>query len=308
MRLVLFLTFFSLFSSDWMEEAIEGLKHAVRSASPQHHTHELTMGFVPDPLIVSGSTLGTRNANTLGEGCSGFISEAPNETILLKSSSLFLRFFAVSSTNLSLVVRKPDGTYLCNADRFGEHPAVQGHLEPGIYEVFLATPTRAVIADYRLRITEMRSVRPYVSSDEHARSLIAELDLGLTDTQGTQGDKVLERGFLPDPAKLEGRTSGRVDISTLDVDCQGFVSKNPEHVIAIKDAMQHMEIRLESDALLHLMSIDEEGNINCSSMRGPIPTLRFSNLKPGTWRLWISTRRPGDVNEYQVSITEHPSD
>ena len=64
-------------------------------------------------------------------------------------------------SDLTLVVRRPDGSYACNDDGEGLNPIVVMQAAPaGTYQIFVGTFDDRQMSDYKLGISELNSVTP----------------------------------------------------------------------------------------------------------------------------------------------------
>jgi len=119
----------------------------------------LAPGFVPDPNTSSGRAGGPVDASTLDVSCRGFIAAAPNHVLTAAGSFAKLRVIASAGVDTTLVIRRPDGTLVCNDDSEGWNPIVEASFAPGAYQIFVGTYSAATAgAPYNLGITELSSV------------------------------------------------------------------------------------------------------------------------------------------------------
>lgn len=127
----------------------------------------LTPGFMPDPQVVRGQTMGQADASTFGAGCVGAVPTTPNHVIQVTAPFNTLRVIvsALPSTSgppadLTLAVRGPDGSFRCNDDAEGFNPIVQGPFAPGAYSIFVGTYSeqRAVPSPYAIGFSELPQV------------------------------------------------------------------------------------------------------------------------------------------------------
>jgi hypothetical protein len=103
----------------------------------------LVAGFVPDPHvvdIVAGGPIDAAAAN-LGEGCLGFIAEAPDFRLEYTAApNVPLHIFVTAEMDTTLAVNLPDGTWLCNDDTNGLNPLVSlAAGMTGIYDIYIGT-------------------------------------------------------------------------------------------------------------------------------------------------------------------------
>jgi hypothetical protein len=119
-------------------------------------------GFAPQPTIASGAAGGITDANTLNSECQGNIplvaqhslnvtAQVPNLTVMVNCPG----------GDTTLVVRRPDGTYLCNDDTEGRNPVVAGAFSPGTYEVFVGSYSHdSTGMNYTIGFTEAAGAMP----------------------------------------------------------------------------------------------------------------------------------------------------
>jgi hypothetical protein len=132
-------------------------------------TVPMVSGFVPDPWIETVLAGGPINAAAaeLGEGCLGNIAAVPDVNIeWLEPSTSPIRIFVVSDDDTTLVIRDPEGNFLCNDDSgFPEarplDPVIQID-EPivGTYNIWVGTYLEEELADGYLMITEFADTFP----------------------------------------------------------------------------------------------------------------------------------------------------
>lgn len=99
----------------------------------------LAAGFTA-PNMVEGRAGGATDASGLGDDCIGMISSDPDHVVTLAAAMPNLRIYAKSGEDITLVVQKPDGTYLCNDDFEGRDPLVTMESFPaGTYKVWVGS-------------------------------------------------------------------------------------------------------------------------------------------------------------------------
>jgi hypothetical protein len=120
-------------------------------------TVPLHAGFSPDPRVVSGEAVGEVDARSLHRRCRGWISEVPD--YLVESDTAFFRLYVLarSREDVSLVVRKPNGSVLCNDNRYGARdPMVRGNFPIGSMQVWVGVKEKGGTARYRLGFSEVK--------------------------------------------------------------------------------------------------------------------------------------------------------
>ena len=120
-------------------------------------TITLATGFTPDPHVAQGTSGGAINASTWNPTCSGWVSQTPDHIFVSSTAFANLRFIINSTQDTTLVLQKPDGTYLCADDTEGLNPIVQGAFPAGTYKVWIGSYEQGASAAYRLGVTELTS-------------------------------------------------------------------------------------------------------------------------------------------------------
>lgn len=117
-------------------------------------------GFTPDPLVYAGTAGGAVDASEWSAGCAGFVSAEPTHVLHATSRFPLLRLVVTSNVDTTLVVRRPDGTYVCNDDSEGLNPALdlQG-VEEGAYKIWIGTYTQGQRGPYALGVSQRAQTR-----------------------------------------------------------------------------------------------------------------------------------------------------
>lgn len=111
------------------------------SLDPSYGSATLDTGFLPDPHVVTLSAGGSQDASGLGQSCRGYIASAPDYNIHYTAGDVYDLFIsASSSTDLTLVVNAPDGSWHCSDDYSGLNPAIE-FVDPdsGLYNIWVGT-------------------------------------------------------------------------------------------------------------------------------------------------------------------------
>lgn len=98
-------------------------------------------GSTPDPMITTGIAGGPMPAQTLGPTCfAGSYPAQPQLTVRVTAAMPSLAFVVASDSDLTLAVRKPDGSFDCNDDGgVGLNPRVDVVAVPGDYTVYVGS-------------------------------------------------------------------------------------------------------------------------------------------------------------------------
>ena len=117
----------------------------------------LHAGFSPDPRVVSGTAQGEVLAKSIHRKCRGWVSQTPD--YLLDADTAFFELYVLgrSRSDVLLVVRKPDGSVLCNDNRPGtKDPMIRSEFPIGTTQVWVGVKSEGGTADYRLGFSEVK--------------------------------------------------------------------------------------------------------------------------------------------------------
>ncbi len=86
----------------------------------------------------------------------GHISEAPDFRVSYTAGSLPLAFRTVSTSDTTLIINGPDGSWSCDDDSFGDGDAQVVFRQPrsGVYDVWIGVYGASATAQAVLGITE----------------------------------------------------------------------------------------------------------------------------------------------------------
>jgi hypothetical protein len=119
----------------------------------------LRSGFTPDPVRKSGVSGGELNSERLGNGCRGWIAGRPDHVLRLQGNFNFFRIFVNSDSDTTLVVRMPNGRFVCNDDTNGLNPAIsRNRWRRGLYRVWVGSYQEGDNSRYNIGFTELQSV------------------------------------------------------------------------------------------------------------------------------------------------------
>ena len=109
------------------------------ATASDYRNFSIGAGFTPDPQTGTGTTGGARDASqAFGSQCSGSVDTTPDHVITV-TSAVNLKLYTTSTTDSTLVMRGPSGTF-CDNDSHGDLDAeISGMFAPGQYQIFVGT-------------------------------------------------------------------------------------------------------------------------------------------------------------------------
>ena len=239
----------------------------------------LGAGFTPDPQSATGRTGGNVQASRYGGHCSGMIASRPDHVINV-TSALDLQLSVDSTTDSTLVVRGPAGTF-CDDDSGGQLDAqLTARLTPGRYEVYVGHLGTA--GDYTLTVSES-----FGGTDGDNGGLYRNFRLGA--------------GFIPDPQTATGTTGGPRSAGTYGAQCTGMIGNDPDHRLEVTSKVSlRMYVDSSTDASLVVVG---EGRVWCDDdSHGSLDPELSAVLMPGQYDIYVG--HIGDSGSYTLTLTE----
>jgi hypothetical protein len=270
-------------------------------------TISLAPGFVPDPHLAQGVSGGNTDASTLNPQCRGYVSSRPDHIFVASGQFNLIRFIINAGTNdTTLVIRKPDGSYLCDDDGAGAgtNPAVQAMLAPGTYQIYVGSYMQGQNYPYNLAVTELPSYTvaqiPAPTGAPAGAAPTAAVPTG-----GAPSMATVAPGFMPDPQVLAGTAGGAMQDSQMNPACRGFVAPTPNHIInatgnfgslrLVGSAQQDTTLVVRTPSGAFLCDDDSGGSAN------PLVQGAFA---PGSYQVWVGSYSAGQAIPYRLAITE----
>lgn len=127
-------------------------------ATPTFGELTLSTGFQPDPTYVNLTAGGSIYAGA-NSSCRGYIANAPDVRLYYTAGSLPLIISVDSTTDTTLVVNAPNGSWYCDDDSGeGSNPSLTFSSPlSGRYEIWIGTYSSGGYAAARLAISELYS-------------------------------------------------------------------------------------------------------------------------------------------------------
>lgn len=122
--------------------------------APRYGTVVLNARFTPDPhsvSLVAGGSVRTSRA-----GCRAYVADAPDIVLDYRATVYALNIYVQSSVDTTLLVNRPDGTWMCDDDGGnGNNPLISFPAPmPGEYAIYVGT-FRSSTASATLYISEL---------------------------------------------------------------------------------------------------------------------------------------------------------
>jgi len=275
-----------------------GTPAAAPAGASNFGTVTLSTGFTPDPHTATGTSGGAVNAQNLNQACRGWIAQNPDHLFVAQTAFSNLRILVNGgSGDTTLVVQKPDGSYVCNDDAEGRNPIVTGSFTPGTYKVWVGSYEQNQNTQYTIGFTELGSVT------------VASLGGGggaapAGNGESNFGTVTLASGFMPDPHKVTGTSGGNVQASTLNPSCTGWVTTTPDHLFVASDAFSNLRILVNSANDTTLVVRKPDGTYVCNDDAEGHNPIVTGSFPAGTYQVHIGSYNQNDNSPYTLGFTE----
>ncbi len=129
----------------------------VRAEEGRFRGRRIRRGFLPDPIEDRATSGGALDVRLLGADCRGFVDATPNHVLTLRNDFDYLRVqLGGGLGETSLVLRTPDGRYLCSAPDEAQAFVDQDAWAAGVYLIWVGSRRPETTPDYAICYTEAR--------------------------------------------------------------------------------------------------------------------------------------------------------
>ncbi len=279
----------------------------------------LNTGFMPDPQRFQGTAGGPVSAQTVQADCRGFIPAQPSYILQSPTGFRFLRVFAESGTDLTLMVRGVNQTW-CADDTYGTHPGLDLRgLAPGRYDVYVGTYSQGQMAPFQLSVSELASARPGggmgmnpgpIAPQPQPQPQPQMPNLGSLDpTQRATGRPLNIPPLAVRPIAAMGRTNGMFDAQGVrgEGTCRGWVQAAPSHTMLVRTPQPFLLVAVTSAADSTLIIRRPDGTITCNDDRFNLNPGVQGAFPAGVYQIWVGSYRQGEVRPYRITVSSDPS-
>ncbi len=253
-------------------------------------------GFDPDPHLARGTSGGSVAASSLSNECRGYVSSQPDHILVTTGDFAELRILVNAvGGDTTLVIRRPDGSYLCDDDSEGINPVVAAPFPAGEYAVFVGSYTARVNARYNLGISQQATVT--------TGQLGQPSSGGEGEMASHYGTVSLAPGFMPDPHVVAGRSGGLMPAHSLQEGCEGWIDETPDHLLVASGSFDLLRLMVRASTDTTLVVRRPDGTFECADDeegRNPVVSGRFS---AGTYRVWVGSYQQHRDSEYQLGFS-----
>ncbi len=257
----------------------------------------LNAGFEPDPYTVAMVAGGGIDAGAagLGDGCYGYIAEAPDFRLYYTPGSYPLFISALASEDTTLVINAPDGQWYCDDDSNGfPNPMVTfDNPMAGQYDIWVGTYGGGT-ADATLHISELGGGGD-VSGLSGVSGMGSAPDYTLTPTFG---EVTLATRFTPQPYTVDvvGGSGIEAGDAGLGGGCYGTIAQAPDYRLQYTPGTAALIFRVlsQDDTTLVINAPDGQWYCDDDGAGYPNPEVRFDSPMEGQYDIWIGAYSGGN--------------
>lgn len=296
------------------------------TAAFAQQTVTLSAGFMPDPHVLSGVSGGPVPAVRVQPNCRGYIPPQPSFIMNTPTGFNFLRIFAESSGDTTLMVRSTNGTW-CADDTYGANPGVDlSALGPGRYDIYVGSYSSRSSHPFQLSISELRSSVP----GNYNGGNVIQPQQQVIQPQQPDFRPQVQPGFmgrlnynmnplfgravvtptLRRPVRQRGRTGGAVPASSVRGEgvCRGYMMGPPNHVLILPQDVPYLHLFAFSAADTTLVVRRSDGTVLCNDDTYNFNPSVENSFPAGQVQVWVGAYRMNEARPYQLTVTTDPND
>jgi len=142
-------------------------------------------------------------------------------------------------------------------------------------------------------------------------SIVIIASLNIRPTFAQDSNKIaINSDSLGQPMVIRGISGG--SIKALEIThtensptgyCDGFASRQPNHVLTIDTFFDYLRLEVESSADTTIL-VKGAGGIWCNDDAGSANPMIEGQWQPGIYRVWVGSYQANSSNNYQIKITD----
>jgi hypothetical protein len=267
--------------------------------APSAGALDLRAGFSGDPRTVPVRAGGEVDASLADGMCWGYVDQAPDLWVDYDANDEFNLYISMQAdADTTLMVRAPDGSWLCDDDTAGDlNPGLRiMDPQPGRYAVWGGRFSRGPEVDATIFVSELG----YLGGVD----TVPVLDYSLPSNYGSAQ---LSAGFIPDPHNVPLQAGGDVEVyEAVGQNCRGYATSAPDYDITYEAGSFDLYISASSDGDATLIVNAPDGSWWCDDdSAGDLnPGLRFDEPQSGRYDIWVGTYSEGPPQDAVLHISE----
>lgn len=240
---------------------------------------------------VTGTAGGSDAASAFGEGCVGWLPEAPSMLLTVTAPMRALvQVTRALNSDLTLVISGDDDVFCDDDSGAGFQPRLEPTLMPGEYRVYVGTYDAQGAGAYTLQIGEAAPPAAPPACDGPDAVVLS-----------------------PNAARVErrGHTSGDRMCSSMFVsaECQGFYGGSVGHCLRVTETTRVVVDVTEAsfDSTVAIRRIGAPGvTINDDRSGNDLRSRLAMTLEPGDYEVHVGALEPGQGGDYAIDVYPGP--
>ena len=289
-------------------------------------TLDMQAGFALDPFLVSLNGGGELDASTLDPACVGYINDRPVMTADWEGAVDFLRIFFYSDSDSTLVIQRPDGSYLCADDadenvldaevvadqpQRGKYNIWVGSYEPnqlipGLL-VITARPDLGLSAFDPRALVKREPIEVDVAEPEPAAVAAKE---AVTPTQEIAADSVISADTTVTATLTAAGMTPSFEVSGEEAVCGGMIGDQADFVIDVPEGTAALRIMFEAEQDSSLVVVHADSTFcadDDTETRNANPVLDLEAPEPGLYGIYIGRFNEDEPITGMLTVTTDPT-
>lgn len=281
---------------------------AAGAAGAVGNTITIGPGFSPDPITIDGTGGGQVSAASwTSNQCRGFATAMNAPMILVNVTGMIpnANFLAASNDDSTLIVQKPDGSYLCGDDEGGGlNPRVSTMLMPGQYKVWVGAYSAGSLQfRFGVSATATQAAALGLPGGPAGMPQNGAGQAGIGGSSPTQPITV-QPGFMPDPTVVSASVNATVDASSMGPGCYGYVGAAPTALLTAQGNFSFLRIMAAANSDTVLVVRSPSGQTWCNDdALGELNSAHEGAISAGVYQVYAGflSSQSGPV---RVGVTE----
>jgi hypothetical protein len=292
-------------------------------------TLDMKAGFALDPFLVSLNGGGEVDASTFNTSCVGYINDKPVLTARWTGAVDQLRVFFYSDSDSTLVIKQPDGSYLCAddlADNVLDPEVTVANPVTGTYQVWIGSfdanqliPGLLVItARPDVSLTEFNPselvkrdpIKPEVEVADTSSEAIAAKE-AVTNTEPIATDAVITEATTVSATLVASGTVPSFAVTGDEAVCGGMIGDIPDYVVEVSEGLPALRIMFEAEQDTSLVVVHAEAGSFCAddSADGTNanPVVDIEAPAPGYYGIYVGRFKDDEPITGTLTVTTDPT-
>lgn len=280
-------------------------------------TMNLQAGFPLDPFLVSVNGGGTVDASTLSPDCVGYVNENPTLAAHYTGKAELLRAFYFSNHDAVLVIKTPDGKYLCSDDTQGLEldPTIDLKAPAGgDYSLWVGSYDKGQLIPGVLVLTAQKELDPLTFSlaklipqeTDERQPILGFLLKALKQRAQNAPTLATDKPIVVEKVTSDGKLPA-YELPSGGALCNGYISAAPSEIFNVTADTKHLRVFFEGDADSTLVVLTPDRRVLCNDDfvggKNSNPLLDVENPSAGTYAVFVGRVNPDKPLSGKLTVT-----